>query len=720
MSQSKAPRLRISIRVKLLLVASTLLIIPWVGSRYIQEMESFLRQQQEEALLTRTRLVAAVLQGHPELFATQGSAPLPTRDIQHVFIRPLRTPINLDGYLDDWSDYAERELAYTANNALKGSEQASLAFSYQPGTYGRHLYIAVRVRDDRIVYRAPNSLHLDQSDHLLLALTDRDEQLQHYVITTIAPGWVNAHQVTLEGNGMQPLRPEVRIKGEWQETTQGYNIEFRIPLDMLANKLGLAVADVDTTGRRQVDTLIASSNIYNEQQLATIMFPSLAAETLLERLQYPQTRSWVIDTHNRVIARVGMLSEESQGEFDEPSTAQQEHTLWSGLMTLFYKLILRQPSTEFHDELLNASRLDSAEFRRAIGGEAATRWRQTPDQQTSILTAAYPVYNGQQVIGAVAIEQTSNTILLLQNRAMEILFNLSALAFLLASIVLLAFASRLSARVRKLRNATREAIAADGRVVGTIKATRDRDEVGDLSRSVADMLERLAQYNRYLEGMAGKLSHELRTPITVVRSSLDNLHAHSDPQDVETYTQRAREGISRLDNILTRMSEATRLEQTLQSEQAVAFDLHKVVASCIDGYRLAHPELAIQFEVSPASADYTLSGAPELIAQMLDKLVNNAIDFHAPGTPILVGLSRDGRTIELRISNTGPTLPAHMQANLFESMVSVRDKKDEQAHLGLGLYIVRLICDYHHATAGARNRANGTGVEFIVTFPAQT
>jgi len=108
MARSEAPRYRISIRVKLLLVAATLLIIPWVGSRYIQEMEGYLRQQQEDSLLTRTQMVAAVLQGHPELFKTRGATPLPTRGIEHLFIRPLDSPIQLDGYLDDWAPYRER------------------------------------------------------------------------------------------------------------------------------------------------------------------------------------------------------------------------------------------------------------------------------------------------------------------------------------------------------------------------------------------------------------------------------------------------------------------------------------------------------------------------------------------------------------------------------------------------------------------------------------
>lgn len=710
------PRLRFSIRFKLLLVAASLLIIPILGTKYIREMEDYLRQQQEDALLTRTQMVAAVFQGKPDQFKTQSSDAFPTRGVQHVLIRSLQSPIQLDGYLDDWAIYRDRMQLYSLEHAIKGSEPGSLSFYHQLGSYGKYVYAIFQVKDDHIVYRAPNSLRIDQADHLLIVMEDKLGQVHRYIISTLAPGWVNAHLVSDDPQDPIPLAPEVRIKGEWQETAEGYNIEIRIPISMLGNKLSFAIADVDDPISRQVDTVISTAGIEDADSLGTIMFPSQEAEAILERLKHPLMRTWVIDKQNRVIARIGTLTADPDEQVDEDvSPPTQEPSLLSGLMTLFYKLILKQPASEFQDVLLNASRLDSAEFREAMAGKPATRWRQTPDKQATILTAAYPVYKDKQVIGAVAIEQTSNAILLVQNRAMEILFNLSALAFLIACTVLLVFATRLSQRIRRLRDTSEAAITPDGRVVGDIGATRDSDEIGDLSRSVANMLERLAQYNRYLESMASKLSHELRTPITVVKSSLDNLNQDSNPQEIETYTQRAREGIERLNNLLTRMSEATRLEQTLQSEQLNRFDLFNVVQGCVEGYRLAHP--AIRFECD-CHAGVIMQGVADLMAQMLDKLVSNAIDFHRPDTPILIKLDTDGRKISLLVSNSGPALPDEMQGNLFESMVSIRHKKGEQPHLGLGLYIVRLIVEFHHGSVIARNRQDDSGVEFVVTIPS--
>jgi len=102
---------------------------------------------------------------------------------------------------------------------------------------------------------------------------------------------------------------------------------------------------------------------------------------------------------------------------------------------------------------------------------------------------------------------------------------------------------------------------------------------------------------------------------------------------------------------------------------------------------------------------------------MLDKLINNAVDFHESGTAINITLNHTEDHILIVVANKGPILPKQMQANLFESMVSVRDKKGEQPHLGLGLYIVRLIVEYHHGLVVADNRVDLSGVEFKITLP---
>jgi len=155
-----------------------------------------------------------------------------------------------------------------------------------------------------------------------------------------------------------------------------------------------------------------------------------------------------------------------------------------------------------------------------------------------------------------------------------------------------------------------------------------------------------------------------------VRSSLDNLRLQALPAEARVYIARADEGLRRLATILSRMSEATRLEPGLAATEREPFDLAAVVRGCVEGYRLANPGREILLR--EPGAPVPVLGAPDLAAQLLDKLVDNALGFARAGTPVRVELARDARTATLSVENQGPPLPAQMQGRLFESMVSIR------------------------------------------------
>jgi signal transduction histidine kinase len=246
----------------------------------------------------------------------------------------------------------------------------------------------------------------------------------------------------------------------------------------------------------------------------------------------------------------------------------------------------------------------------------------------------------------------------------------------------------------------------------------DGDEIGDLSRSFATLLDRLREYTDYLERIADRLSHELRTPVAVVSSSLDNLKSQPLPDASRVYIERAEDGVRRLDDILTRITEATRLERMLADAEREPFDLGRVVSGCVAGYAGAFPQA--QFALRLPERRIAMSGAPDLIAQMLDKLVANAIDFSAPGEPIEVGVVAVPGGATLSVSNIGPRLPDAMRDRLFESMISMRagGAQGDGPHLGLGLFVVRLIAQFHGGRVAARDRDDGRGAVFEVFLPA--
>jgi len=316
-------------------------------------------------------------------------------------------------------------------------------------------------------------------------------------------------------------------------------------------------------------------------------------------------------------------------------------------------------------------------------------------------------------MGAVVVEQTTNGIRTLRNRALEEQFHFFLSVLVLGTLALFIFASRISSRVRRLRNDTEQAIDAQGKIIGSIPKQTAGDEIGDLGRSFAQVLDRLAQYNHYLENMASRLSHELRTPVAIVNSSLENLAiSNTTNHHDNVFIHRAQDGIKRLSLILNNMSEATRLEHTLKSSEPEPVNVVSLCDNVLENMRMTsqrHFVLDNQID-----SDTTLQGAPELFAQMLDKVLSNAVDFAHADSDIRLALTQQTNTLSLSITNTGPLLPEGMQSQLKESMVSVRNNDDQQVHLGLGLYIANMLALYHGGQMRIDNTPENDGV--VVTF----
>ncbi|HEX2138325.1 MAG TPA: ATP-binding protein, partial [Woeseiaceae bacterium] len=239
-----------------------------------------------------------------------------------------------------------------------------------------------------------------------------------------------------------------------------------------------------------------------------------------------------------------------------------------------------------------------------------------------------------------------------------------------------------------------------------------RDEIGDLSRSFSRVLRQLGEYNAYLRSLASKLSHEMRTPLTIVKSSLENLEHEPLSEEGARYTARAREGAERLQKILSAMSEASRVEELIEHAEPEVFDLRETLAAATSAYADAWPERKFRFD--SILGDAAFHGSPELIVQMLDKLADNAVGFSRTGDEIVTSLSVDDADYVVRVTNPGPALPEQMRAQLFDSMVSVRPE-DAGKHLGLGLFIARLIAVGHGGTIEGFNVQGG--VSFEVRLP---
>jgi two-component system sensor histidine kinase ChvG len=453
----------------------------------------------------------------------------------------------------------------------------------------------------------------------------------------------------------------------------------------------LAVARAVATALHERPQLLASASGRDDE-----------VDAILLGLQRASSRIWVVDRGYQVIAAAGSLRRTTEVAAETP--------WWQALLGW----LIPRPTEDFTEGQPEDVLATGSDVAAAMQGTPATRVRHTRDGKAVVMSAAHPIWSGDEVIGAVVTEETTNSAISVKSAALERLLVITLAAFAGAAALLMAFATRLSMRIRRLRDEAESAIDARGHITRLTAGSNAGDEIGDLSRSFSAVLERLAEHHAYLEAMAGRLSHELRTPIAVVRSSLENLKLSRDNQDL--YIERAEQGLARLGRILERMTEASRLEQSLRTVERERYDLAAVVRGCVEGYRIAYPQIPFSLELPAARAE--VEGAPDLAAQLLDKLVENAVDFARPGTPVRVALEENARAAVLTIANQGPSLPEKMRTRLFESMISLREPTGAVTpHLGLGLYVARLIAEFHGGAIAASNLPGGDGVALGVRFP---
>lgn len=715
-------RFRFGIRLKLLVFSSFLFAIPWLGYQYVWELETYLRIGQEQTMVGTARAVATALHERPALFDSQSAFLSDVKPGTDLYAYKIAYPIQLDGKLDDWQDYQALMLNYGEPyliDQVQDYDPHSLSFTHMVGQFDHYLYAMFKVVDDKVVFRPNNSLRIDRNDHLQIAMTDENGQFQRYIVAPYKAGWVNAYLLKNEIESLQPDKLETRIQGQWRNTAEGYVIELRFPLDMMSSKIAFAIVDVDDPISRQVEYTIGTANPSQEDSLGTVLVPSPEIENILKGLQYSNARVWVIDKHRRVLARSGQIQRSSGVQSEVTYTNKQSwwHYIENQWLFPLYYQILTKPPADFVDDLQNAYALKGQDISQALDGTPSTLWRISPDNKAVILSAAHPIYIDKNVMGAVVVEQTTNGIRTLRNKALEQQFHFFLAVIVLGTLALFLLASRISWRIRKLRNETEEAIDSHGKIVGQILPSTANDEIGDLSRTFNSVLVKLGQYNAYLENMASRLSHELRTPVAIVNSSLENLSSEKHSVESKQYIERAKEGITRLSKILTNMSEATRLEQAIQNNDREIFNLVEVLQGCVQGYKLVYPQRGFVLDTKTTGAKHNLSGAPELFAQMLDKIIANAVDFSPKDSLISLKLQQSEKLLHLHISNLGPLLPDKMQHQLFDSMVSVRQSQSsEQAHLGLGLFIAKIIAQYHQGDITISNLKEQSGVMVTVSF----
>jgi dedicated sortase system histidine kinase len=708
--------MRAPLRVKLLLVSLLLLIIPLLGMRFNSSLKASLLASQEDTLNLTATAVATALNNRAELFVSEGFHSL--QQDSDLYLFQLSNTIKIaDHEITDWLPEYAKAKEYGREHLIEGNpdfDPDSLSFRYIAGKQDEFLYALFDVVDDRLVYQGENPLDFDGSDHLQVVIGTHGLQ-QTYILAPRGPGLVIGVLKPL--NAFVDPPAESRIIGMWNETEQGYMLEVRIDAEILGDKLAFAVADVDDAESAKIEAVIGTA----DEELGLLLSTSSATEEILESLDRPNARIRVVDRNRRVRAEVGGL-QDAGGALPAPDNFLDRLLVWAnGLFQPVFRFFTNSFSTDIEDTASQPTEIDLQGLEEGFEGRSSIVRYRMEDGLVEVMAAITPVYDGEEVVAVVVVEQTTNSILSLSNQLIEETVSVSIIAFLIGGGALFVFALIISTRIRTLRDQADASLTENGQIQNAITKTAAQDEIGDLGRTLERMLNQLQEQIDHREKMADNLEHEMRTPLAGVAASLKNIEEElgdEHPRILE-YLDGAKHNSQRLHELLTVIREGATLKASLSHEQMEVIDFSEALSKWLDFvWREAFP--GVEFSYKKPNRPAKIRGDVDRLLQALDKLIENAVSYHAPGTSIELSLNHFGNWTTLQIVNQGAPLDPAIRHRIFDYMVSSRVSKDTRPHLGLGLYVARTIIDHHGGTLTADNLQDGRqGVVFSVKFPRE-
>ena len=670
-----------SLSRKFISIVLLILLIPFASIGLLKEIEKTLQANLENNLLLSSRLIGNQLAANQDWFE---ESLLPDSDnilAKELFVFPLSASYELDGYTDEWADYEPHRKIFAKNTT---------SLDILLGSFERHLIASIRVQDPKVIYPSADSSIV--ADQVELEFKTQKGDYQQIILSARTAG---TFPVKTKKNG--ELQIDWRFKAAWTVNEKGFHIELQFPSGFKPQQIRIVHKNVDYQEKHQFDNTHATSRY----DLNPLVWPSVNLVNHFNAIELsPAQRIWLLDTQKRVLISKGDLRTEEISFSTNP----------------FLHWILASQSEIEIDPRKNNLHLDSQEIYRALKGESSTRIENIKDSEQSIAIAVLPIKVQDKVLGVLLLEENVARVQIPQKKTLINMFVIIIAVFLLVMWIIFWYVSRMVGRIKHLNNAIEQVVDQSGRMKAPLSLDIEKgDEIDDLYRAFSHMGSKLYEYNDHLEKLASRLSHELRTPIAIVRSSLDNLLLNSqDDEDKETIN-RALEGNQRLGEIITRMRQASGVKEAMQTAEKELINLDDFLTQVVKGYQLSFKQHEFVLDSKLVQKQQNIS--PDLFAEMLDKLISNAMEFSEPNQPITINLSQDKNSTTLSVKNSGPTIPKKNIKRIFQSLVSIRTNQQATGtNLGLGLYVVRLIAEFHDSTVKAENLKDGSGVVFVVRW----
>jgi len=535
---------------------------------------------------------------------------------------------------------------------------------------------------------------------------------------------------------VQPQRPVRRRPRGWRSPLTRRILTINV-LVLLIPVLGLMHLDQyrDSLIAAEIDSLRIQARAFSLSLGSTaVVATQVGDERLLPEVTRNLMRVLLVDTgvRARIFARSGEILADSfvlggpGGQVQIralPPEAEGGLGLLRRLLNLATQRLPGKDDFPLYREPAEQRAADYDEVTGALAGQSPGMVR-LDRQGRLVLSVAVPVQRYRQVLGALMLSKDGAVVdAAVDDRRRDILI-VCGVAFAVTVLLSFYLAGTIARPIRRLAQAADKVRSGKGRQFELPDFSRRGDEIGDLSDSLRAMTDALWARLDAIEAFAADVAHEIKNPLTSLRSAVETVARVEDPEQQKKLMSIILDDVQRLDRLISDISDASRLDAELSRAETDTVEIGELLSALVAVQEAGERADAPRFRLDVLDhQDLAVPGIEGRLGQVFRNLISNAVTFSPPGGTIRLSAQRQGGDVVISITDDGPGIPEGKLEAVFERFYTERPAGEKfGTHSGLGLSISKQIVDAHGGSIHAENRHDGSGrvcgARFIVRLPA--
>jgi len=494
---------------------------------------------------------------------------------------------------------------------------------------------------------------------------------------------------------------------------------LRVHGEMMAAAIG--------EGAISIDAETEDSALFNNNQSLRVLQPEQARQMLRRLSGLAEIRAQLFDRSGQMLADTRSFGPGGTVQvIDLPALKDDnDGSIFRALYDNTFGRYAYDRSLEPYVERPNAKAGDYPEVMRALEtGESRDIVRLRTDRQ-KMLSVAIPVQYYKQLAGALLVTRDGRNI---DRRMFAVRGSiLGMFAWVLALTVLTSIylASTVARPIRRLAFAAMAVRQSKSRRYTIPDLTKRSDEIGELSAALRDMTESLWRRLDAIEHFAADVAHEIKNPLTSLRSAVETVARVKDPEQQKKLMSIIMDDVMRLDRLISEISDASRLDAELSRAEMSIVQIQPLIHALAEVQNANDDTEAPKAKIvdETGGQPLTVFGLESRLGQVFRNLIGNAVSFSPARGEIVIQAQRDGRFVVITVEDQGPGIPSGKEKSIFDRFYSERPEGEKYGtHSGLGLSISRQIVEAHRGVIYAENIMgdDGTvrGARFVAKLPA--